>query len=594
MIGRARRWSAALAAGALASGALAAHAGPFDLPGTQPHALDSATPPEDTVSKCSSCHAGGVDDDGHHYRPWDTWSGTMMANAARDPLFLAALTVAEQDAPGVGTYCIRCHSPQAFARGDATPGFGTALTDDDKQGVACEACHRSVDPSQPLNGGPPPDSKGPYAGDARLFWDPGPVKHGPYADADSPAHTTTADPFTSSSKLCGQCHEVDNPAVHQLDDQGQDTGRPFPLDTTYTEWASSSYASGPGAKGCIDCHMPKATGDLTLSTFPTAMTRHDPSKHAFVGGNVWGIDAVQASDPALAQDRKLAFTETRAAAMANLGAAVKVAILSAPDTLTPGTPFAVSARVDNLAGHRFPTGYADGRRAWLRVELVDGDGKTVAAVGRYDDTAHTLVGDPELHVYEAVHGERQASGPPTPWHIARSNTVVKDTRLPPAGFVPGPTTQIIGADYGDGMGGTRSYDEVTVHLTAPDGTPPGNLVVRGSVMYQSTVAEFVEELAKANTTDARGSTLKQIWAATGYAAPIAVATDEKKVVIPGAGGSGGSGGSAGAGGSGGSGEHGGSCGCTVPGAGPGGGLAVALAALGLAALRRGRRARREV
>jgi hypothetical protein len=36
---------------------------------------------------------------------------SMMGNTLRDPLFLAALTVAEQDRPGVGDWCLRCHTP---------------------------------------------------------------------------------------------------------------------------------------------------------------------------------------------------------------------------------------------------------------------------------------------------------------------------------------------------------------------------------------------------------------------------------------------------------------------------------------------------
>jgi hypothetical protein len=45
----------------------------------------------------------------------------MMANAARDPVFFAALAVANQDLPSVGTFCIRCHAPIGFVRGHATP-----------------------------------------------------------------------------------------------------------------------------------------------------------------------------------------------------------------------------------------------------------------------------------------------------------------------------------------------------------------------------------------------------------------------------------------------------------------------------------------
>jgi hypothetical protein len=547
---RARIGGPALAS-ALILGALPALAGPFDLEGTQPHDLDAQNPPEDVESKCSACHAGSVDDDGKHFRPWDSWSGTMMANAARDPLFLAALTVAEQDVPGAGAYCLRCHTPQAFVRGDVTDGFGAALGDDDKQGVACEACHRSTDPSVGLGTNPPVDPSGPYAGNAQLFWDPGVQKHGPYADADSPAHTTLADPFTSSSRLCGQCHEVSNPAVHQRDAQGMDTGRPFPLDTTFTEWSSSSYASGSGKKECIDCHMPAAAGSLTLSTFPTTKTRDNPRMHVFVGGNAWGIDAVQASQPTLATTRKLAFNEARAAAVAMLEGAVKVEVTKAPASVDPGQPFDVTVRVTNNAGHKFPTGYADGRRAFLRIELVDAQGAAQVVTGKYDDTAHALVDDPQLHVYEAVHEEKQGAGAGTAWHIARSNTVVKDTRIPPQGFIPGPTTAIIGADYGDGMGGVHAYDEGTFHLAAPGGAGGGKLTVRATVLYQSTVKELVDELVKANVTDGRGSTLQQVFGMTGYAAPLAIGSAEVSVALSGESGAGGGGGGGAGGGAGG-------------------------------------------
>ena len=102
MIAR-RRAAIALAVGCLAGGVAGQAAGQAVAPqGTQPGGLAGGTAPADVVSKCSSCHAGGSDDDGKAFRPWDTWGGTMMANAVRDPLFLAALTVSEQDAPGSG------------------------------------------------------------------------------------------------------------------------------------------------------------------------------------------------------------------------------------------------------------------------------------------------------------------------------------------------------------------------------------------------------------------------------------------------------------------------------------------------------------
>ena len=503
-----RRSSFALSAALM----LAASAAAAD-PGTQPHELDGTNPPENTDAKCRSCHAGGIDDDGKAFRPWDTWAGTMMAQAARDPLFLAALTVAEQDSPGIGTLCWRCHSPQGFVKGNATPALGTMLDDDDREGVACDACHRSLDPSMTM---PVIDPKGPYAGNGYLFWDPGLAKRGPYMDADSPAHTTIADSFTSSAKLCGQCHELSNPRVMMKDANGNDTGRPFPLDTTFTEW--SSYAAGAGAKTCVECHMRPAAGDLQLSTFASGKTRTKPRTHFFAAANVWGIAAVMAAEPMLASKRILAFGTAWDEAVATLASAVKVEITSAPAMVARGEPLTAAVRVTNLTGHKFPTGYADARRSTLRVELI--------AFSASLAFGSAIVASIDAHVYEAVH-ERRTGTTHLEWHIALSDTIAKDTRIPPKGFVPGPTTPILGATYGDG------FDETMVVIPFPT-SPPSDLsrfVLRASVLYQATLAEMVDALAVANTTDMRGQTLKTVFAATGNAAPISIASAEANVAI---------------------------------------------------------------
>src|SRR5690242_11677956 len=84
------------------------------LKGTKPG--DLAFPNFSDADACASCHGGGISGD-TSFLASDTWAGTMMANAARDPVFFAALAVANQDKPGVGTYCLRCHSPTAFVSG---------------------------------------------------------------------------------------------------------------------------------------------------------------------------------------------------------------------------------------------------------------------------------------------------------------------------------------------------------------------------------------------------------------------------------------------------------------------------------------------
>ena len=51
------------------------------------------------------------------------------------------------------------------------------------------------------------------------------------------------------------------------------------------------------------------------------------------------------------------------------------------------------------------------------------------------------------------------------------------------------------------------------------------------VFYQSTMREFVEELARANTTDDRGTKLVAIWEQTGRAAPRLIASTTADVTV---------------------------------------------------------------
>jgi len=526
-----RAYSIALGLSFLAHGAVA-RAQVVAKQGTQPGGLSGGTPPAHTADECASCHSGGLDEAGALYRPFDTWGGTMMANAMRDPLFLAALSVAEQDEAGSGQYCLRCHSPKGFVKGNAT-GIGQQLELDDLEGVDCETCHRSLNGSitQPAvsHGGnllpelAPIDPAAPYIGNARLIWDPRDVRHGPHSDADSPAHAASESPFGSSSEFCGQCHEVLSPTrtLHDLD--GTDTGFPYPLDTTYTEWKSSAYARpGDSARGCIDCHMPRAKGSaLTLSTYPSALSRPEPRTHLLVGSNEWSIEAVMRANPELVLARQEGFDAAKNATRALLQSAVAIEV-SAPPASEGATSVAVTVKVTNLSGHKFPTGYADGRRAFLQVELSDAVGNSLGMVGKYDTATQTLVGEPG-RVWEAVQAEQKADGSQHEWHIVKNDVVLKDTRIPPLGFTPGVgrdqrVTAAVGADFGP-VGASRNFDQVTVQVPTLAPLAPGMVQITARVFFQSTVRAFIEELATVNVTDQRGSDLRRIWQDTGHAAP---------------------------------------------------------------------------
>jgi MYXO-CTERM domain-containing protein len=592
-----------LALGLSSGGAIA---GINDLKGTEPGGLPNGgyfSPAE----SCSNCHKskGAMDPD---YMPIDTWAGTMMGNAVRDPVFFAALAIANQDAQDVGTFCLRCHSPIAFVRGHATPPDGSGFDPDpaqgliDTQGVGCDTCHRATTI---------PDVNDPefpnlyYKANAQLTYtdDIALTKHGPYSDSSSPNHATIQDLSLADSRFCGQCHEVTNPDRMLKDAAGADTTIEFPFDTTYDEWAQSAFADGGATpKSCIDCHMQKKVGEWPVTNLFGSTLRTDPRDHALVGGNHWGIRAVMEANPDRATTFMPAFNLALARTLDSLEAAAAVTVVGAPAEVAAGEPFTVTVRVENLTGHKFPTGYAESRRAWIAVTLVGADGQERALLGGYDGATGEIQADPATHVYRAVHGRWDASagmGVPDE-HLVLHDQILSDTRIPPAGFVPSaitaPTPEI---DYSDGNGGYRSDDEATFTLTAPADLS-GAMTLSARVYYQSMTREHIDFLRTENTTNTLGDDLEAIYAATEEAPPILVASADSPLQVggppgTGGGGMGGSGGAgAGGGGTAGGGEPAddGGCGCRAAGSdAPAGAIAAAIAGLTLAAARRRRRSR---
>ncbi|WP_437815400.1 MYXO-CTERM sorting domain-containing protein [Sorangium sp. So ce1078] len=568
-----------------------------------------------TAERCAGCHRA-EDENGLDYMPTDTWAGTMMANAWRDPVFKAALTIANQDAPGVGTFCLRCHSPVGFVNGRATPpdgsGFDPNAASDGKivdgQGVSCSVCHRA----KPTLG---PDDKSSYLiGNAQLVFDTTPeaagftstpVMYGPYENVVSNSHIGERDTTLAGSQFCGQCHQVTNPEVMLRNADGTETTIEFPLDTTFEEWASSDFRDGGSdARSCIDCHMRRKTGEWTVADLGPIRT--DPRDHVLVGGNHWGIQAVMAAEKEFAAERADAFQLALDRTLESLASAASVTLVEAPREAGPGDEITLTVRVENLTGHKFPTGYAESRRAWIAVFLVDEDGGERPLLGGYDADTGEIQHEPPTHEYRAVHGlwNSDAGAGEKEEHLARHDMIISDTRIPPKGFVPAsqttrPTAEI---DFGDGNGGFRNYDEARFTLTVPAGAF-GAQTLSARVYYQSMTREYIEFLRSENVTDDTGEKLMEIYEETGEAPPILVASADAPIDLgappdnTGGGGSSGDGGGGGGDSPTGSGADGardaGGCGCRTPGDGHDGWLPAGLAGLALAsAAARRRRAHR--
>ncbi|HSN77406.1 MAG TPA: hypothetical protein VL334_20235, partial [Anaerolineae bacterium] len=93
------------------------------MPGTQPNQLNLMSP-----ETCLLCHANYDP----AVEPGFNWEGSMMAQAARDPLFWASMAVAAQDSiwaigsPNATDLCLRCHMPKGWLEGRSDTANGSA------------------------------------------------------------------------------------------------------------------------------------------------------------------------------------------------------------------------------------------------------------------------------------------------------------------------------------------------------------------------------------------------------------------------------------------------------------------------------------
>lgn len=239
------------------------------MPGTQRDDGVTIDPPVG----CTTCHSGYDP----ALEPATTWRGSMMAQASRDPLFWATLTVAAQDAvwatgsPNAVDICLRCHFPGGWLENRSEPANASAFVGDDFDGVHCDVCHRMVDPffadtfdgtregddwagywdeqtalsadgaaatrvadrdalsalrlydGEPLYAGERPAQTGWTENAAGQYFVAGGDVRGPFADAVAP-HAFLYSRYHRSRNFCGTCHDVSNPVLANLDFAGTPPG----------------------------------------------------------------------------------------------------------------------------------------------------------------------------------------------------------------------------------------------------------------------------------------------------------------------------------------------------------------------------------
>lgn len=592
-------------------------------------------------AECMTCHSGAETET--HY-PGNSWSGSMMANATRDPLFWAALDVANQDglehgAEGIGDYCLRCHTPNGWYNGrvrkvkdvsgpvvdaaDIVDGFNgcrlqgnhenSDVSGNDYSGIGCQFCHRNL-AEGPL--GEPSflenadiwlddvecDSDGDGIGDGE------PCRGASYAYPDdsppgfedfTPPHAWKKSDFHADSAMCGSCHDVTTPMLETgpfrtliLDNDtlaGNDTGLPFPAERTYSEWRESDHGrllfrdsleavnAIPGkrlARGetCQGCHMrqaqvtPDASEELLVCSF--GPPRNDNlAVHEFVGGNTWIPGILKAEFPGLG--REVAFDQTTAWATEML--AERSALVETQARVAPGGgALAIDVTVTNLSGHKLPTGYSEGRRMWLAVEVRDAADTVVWSNGQWDAATGVLAIDAQTKVYEIKQGiwngttgacETKDGQGRDMFHFVLNNCVAKDNRIPPLGFTGASNPEMASYGYSyppeaPGSPRTVNFDRTAYTAPLPTGAT-GPFTVSASLHFQLASKDYIEFLrneAVENSFAAendlcgsapnrpfstgpqaksRGQYMYDLWAAPehGKSPPVSMGSDEVNVSL---------------------------------------------------------------
>lgn len=266
------------------------------MPGTQPDQGVALEAP----NRCLNCHEGY----NQTVEPGFNWKGSMMAQAARDPIFWACLTVAAQDSawaigtPNAVDLCERCHFPQGWLAGRSDPPNASAMTGSDFDGLHCDFCHTMWDPffdttfldttqdwdeatnwsdSEALvtrtedeslslnislfNGSPffnevsePQSSTYTENTSGQYFVSPNSQKRASFVDAEA-RHQVLYSRYHKSKYFCATCHDVSNPALansgksglSSLPSEDNSAYSYFHVERTWSEFMLSAYGQDGGA-----------------------------------------------------------------------------------------------------------------------------------------------------------------------------------------------------------------------------------------------------------------------------------------------------------------------------------------------------------
>ena len=264
-----------------------------------------------------------------------------------------------ETAGALGDFCIKCHAPMAYSTGASTDGTNLDALPQPLHGVTCYFCH-SVENVTDTHNDP-------------LVLATDNVMRGEISDPVSTQrpHGAAQSDFldgeiSTSANTCGACHDIVSP-------------HGAAIERTFAEWQASAFSTPPSGLTCAECHMSSSTSMQAIAEVPGAPLRTEHS-HAFPA-----VDSALIDFPNAAVQQQLiqAFLNT------TLQSAVCMEI---------GSRVTVQVILDNVAaGHSWPSGSAQDRRAWVELTAFDADGGLIYASGAVDaGEPPTQTGDPYM------------------------------------------------------------------------------------------------------------------------------------------------------------------------------------------------------
>lgn len=497
------------------------------------------------ASQCISCHASITAPTGEDISIGFDWRPTMMANAARDPYWHAAVRREVVDHPeaqaAIEDKCSTCHMPMARFDAAASGGQGQVFANLAPaapqhalaaEGVSCSVCHQisaeNLGEHASFDGG---FAIEPAGAAGRVAFGPHDVDAGRQSLMRSAAELTPSfGSHIQQSELCATCHTLYTTA---LDDAGQ-TIATLPEQVPYQEWLHSEYRA---TAGCQSCHMPEVAGEAPITSV-LAQPRPAVSRHTFVGANAFMLDILRKHGgelgvTALPQELEAAAEETRRF----LGSrAATLAISTA--RRTPGG-LELTLDIASTTGHKLPTAYPS-RRAWLHVVVRDATGRVVYESGavrpdgsiagndndedaaRYEPHYEVVTAPDEVQIYESIMVDRRDAVTTGLLHGVR---YIKDNRLLPRGFdksTAEPDVAVQGgaaADVDFAGGGDRVRYSVALadRATAP-------YAVEAELLYQPIGYRWADNLRGYATEETERFSRYYAENAAASATPLARAT----------------------------------------------------------------------